>query len=255
MHQCEKKREPVILYGMKVPFVKEWGSWAVSGSSCLAGIITGSLKRAAETEQGFIFTTVLTIIGLFLLINSKNPLAAALRARESKKEHTIWFLIFSTAGMICMIPFLIKGIREFAVFGLLAVSYVIFLANGKEHHILSELNGFALLTLSAPVVYFMVSGEMSFILYAAVFVYFASGVFKVRARIRKTLFFRWLMGIYCAAAVGIYYLLHLPVAILLPLLENLWNIIVMREERLRTTGYIELTKSAVFVVLLSFLWR
>jgi len=223
---------------MKIPIVKEWGSWAVSGSSCLAAVITGLSKRSWDTEQGFIFTTLLTIFGLFLLINSKNPLAASLRSKDSKKEHIVWFLVFSMTGLVFLIPFLIDGIGKFAVFALLAFSYVILLANGKDHHILSELNGFALLTLSAPIVYFAVTGEVSLKLYAVIFIYFAAGVFKVRARIRKTHFFRWLMVIYCLAAITIYYFLNVPVIILLPLIENIWTVLMMREEKLKTTGNI-----------------
>lgn len=240
---------------MKIPVVKEWGSWAVSGASCLAAVMTGLLKRSPETDQGFIFTTVLTILGLVMLINSKNPLAASLRSKGSKKEHIVWFLVFSITGLISLTPFLIDGIGKFAVFALLAFSYVILLANGKEHHILSELNGFALLTLSAPIVYFVITGEMSLKLYAVIFIYFAAGVFKVRVRIRKTLFFRWLMAIYCLAAIAIYYFLNVPVIILLPLIENIWTVLMMREEKLKTTGYIELTKSVVFVILLSLNWH
>jgi len=240
---------------MKIPIVKEWGSWAVSGASCLAAVITGSLKRSTETEQGFIFTTVLTILGLVMLINSKNPLAALLRSKDSKKEHMIWFLVFSMTGLVFLTPFLIDGIGKFAVFALLAFSYVILLVNGKEHHILSELNGFALLTLSAPIVYFVITGEVSLKLYAVIFVYFAAGVFKVRVRIRKTLFYRCLMAIYCVAAITIYYFLDVPVIVLLPLIENIWTVLMMREEKLKTTGYIELTKSVVFVILLSLNWQ
>jgi hypothetical protein len=240
---------------MKIPIVKEWGSWAVSGASCLAAVITGSLKRSSEPEQGFIFTTVLTILGLVMLINSKNPLAALLRSKDSKKEHVVWFLVFSMTGLVFLTPFIIDGIGKFAVFALLAFSYVIFLVNGKEHHILSELNGFALLTLSAPIVYFAITGEMSLKLYAVIFVYFAAGVFKVRVRIRKTTFHRCLMAIYCIAAVTIYYFLNVPIIVLLPLIENIWTVVMMREEKLKTTGYIELTKSVVFVILLSINWQ
>jgi hypothetical protein len=46
-----------------------------------------------------------------------------------------------------------------------------------------------------------------------------------------------------------------PVIVLLPLIENIWTVLMMREEKLKTTGYIELIKSVIFVILLSFNWQ
>ncbi|MBI4848501.1 MAG: hypothetical protein HY808_08015 [Nitrospirae bacterium] len=239
---------------MKVPVVKEWGSWAVFFSSVLAGLISGLLTKPWLTGRESGSKTALTVLGLTLLINSKNPLTSALRAKE-KREHILWFSFFALTGFALLVPFLIEGLKTFLVFSLLIASYAILLSSGKEHHIVTELNGFALLTIAAPVVYFAMTGEMSWKLYLAVTMFFAAGVFKVRVRIRKTPFFRWLMIFHCAAAVSVFYLLDISTLLLLPLIENIATAVWLREEKLRTTGNIELTKAIIFIVLMGFFWR
>lgn len=240
---------------MKIPIVKEWGSWAVLFCSISAALIAGLLAQPQETGRDFSNLTALTILGLTFLVNSKNPLASALRTRWEKKEHVFWFLFFTVSGLVLLAPFLIEGIKTFLIFSVLVFSYAIFLYKGKEHNLFTELNGFALLTLSAPIVYFTVTGELSLKLYAAVLLFFGAGVFKVRVRIRKTLQYRWVMALYCAGAAVIYYLLDIPVLILLPLTENIVSALLMREEKLRTTGYTELIKGIIFIILVGFFWK
>ena len=239
---------------MKVPVVKEWGSWVVFSSSCLAGLITGLSTRPWLAGRDFANVTVLTIIGLVFLINSKNPLASALRSR-GKKRHVRWFLFFALTGLALLIPFLTEGIKAFQFFGLLAVTYVVLLSFGKEHHLASELNGFALLTISAPVVYFAVTGEMSWKLYIAVTVFFSAGVFKVRLRLRKTPLFRLVMVLYCVTSAVLFYYINISLLILAPLLENIAAALWLKEEKLSKTGYTELAKGVLFIVFTGFFWR
>lgn len=240
---------------MKIPIVREWGSWAVLFCSISAALIAGLLTQPWERGRDFSNLTALTILGLTFLVNSKNPLAAALRTRWEKKEHVFWFLFFSVSGLALLVPFLIEGIKTFLIFSVLVFSYAILLYKGKEHNIFTELNGFALLTLSAPVVYFTVTGELSLRLYAAVLLFFGAGVFKVRVRIRKTLRYRWIMALYCAGAVIVYHLLDIHILILLPLTENVVSALLMRDETLRATGYTELVKGIVFIILIGFFWQ
>jgi hypothetical protein len=239
---------------MKIPVVKEWGSWAVFSSSCLAGLITGLKTKPWHAGRTFTNVTVLTILGLALLINSKYPLASALRSK-GKKEHVLWFLFFALTGFALLTPFLIEGIKTFQVFAVLISSYIILLSSGKEHHLAAELNGFALLTISAPVVYFAVTGEMSWKLYLAVTAFFSAGVFKVRLRLRKTPIFRLVMVLYCIAAAVIFYFIDISVLILLPFLENIMTAVRLGEERLSTTGYTELAKSILFIILTGLFWH
>ena len=240
---------------MKVPFVKEWGSWVVFSASCLAAVITGLMTRLWQADMTLAIKSVLTISGMFLLINSKNPLASIVRTKGEKKEHIVWFVLFSAVGLLLLTPFLISGMKHFSIFSLLVLAYVVLLKVGKEHHILAELNGFALLTLSAPIVYFVVTGEVSLRLYAAVLMFFGAGVFKVKVRLRKTVYSRTVMVLYCILSVIVFGLLNINAIILLPMAENVISSVLMKEEKLRTTGNIELVKSIVFVVLMSLFWH
>ena len=254
MSSLKKNGEGRILL-MKIPFVREWGSWVVFIASVSAALITSSVAGAPDRGSGASSFTAFTIAGLTFLINSKNPLASAMRTGWKKKGHVAWFLFFSLFGLLLMAHFLVDGIRPFSPFSLLAFSYAVLLFRGKEHSLITELNGFALLTLTAPVVYFSVTGDLSLRLYAAVFLFFAAGVFKVRVRIRKTLNYRWIMALYCAGASLMYFLLDINLIILLPLIENILSVLLMREEKLRATGYIELTKGVLFLVLLALFWE
>jgi voltage-gated potassium channel Kch len=240
---------------VKVPFVKEWGSWVVFSASCLVALITGLMTRPWEAGRAFVTPLVLTVIGMFMLINSKNPLASLVRTKGEKTEHMLWFVFFSTAGLLLLTPFLVSGMKHFFLFSLLGVSYAVFLKAGKEHHILAELNGFALLTLSAPILFFVITGRVSLRLYAAVLVFFGAGVFKVKVRLRKTVFSRAGMVLYCVLGVIAFSLLNVSALILLPLLENVISSFWMREEKLRTTGYIEMAKSMAFVMLMLLFWH
>lgn len=244
------------VFFMKIPIVKEYGSWAVFIFSCAAGIVTGILTRPWQTGKDFSMDTLLTILGLMLLINSKNPLSSALRTKGQRKEHLLWFMFFSLVGFVLLTPFLTNGIKTFLFFSPLVLSYMILLSRGKEHYLLTELNGFALLTLSAPIIYFVITGEMSLRLYLAVFIFFAAGVLKVRVRIKKTLAYRWLMIFYCtASSLVFFYYLNISVVVLLPLLENIISVLWMREEKLKTTGNAELIKGVIFTILLIFFWQ
>lgn len=241
---------------MKIPIVKEYGSWAVFIFSCIAGVTTGMLTRPWLTGKDFSAVTVFTILGLVLLINAKSPLSIALRAQNGRRRHILWFVFFGVTGSIFLIPFFHKGFMTFLIFSPLVLSYVVLLTSGKEHNLVTELNGFALLTLSAPVVYFVITGQMSFRLFFAVLIYFASGVFKVRMRARKTPLFRWIMVLYCAFSFIVFpVFLNISSIVLLPLIENIVSIISMHEEKLKTTGNIELIKGLIFTFLLGIFWQ
>ncbi len=241
---------------MNIPIVKEHGSWVVFIFSCFAGIITGLLTHPWDTGRDFSSLVLYTTAGLVFAVNSKSPLVSFLRTGSGKqrREHLLWFIFFSTGSFILLIPFLYTGIKQFLIFSPVILIYAIFLFRGREHYLFAELTGFALLTLSAPVIYFTITGNVSLKLYLAVFIFFAAGVFKVRVRIKKTIAYRRLMVLYCAASVIFFYSLYIPVIILLPFVENIISVIMMRDEKLRTTGNIELIKGIIFTGLLGFFW-
>ncbi|GAB4540409.1 MAG: hypothetical protein Fur0020_09610 [Thermodesulfovibrionia bacterium] len=189
---------------------------------------------------------ILSIIGIAILINSKKALTLALKGGNGG---TYWFLAFTLIGLAMLLPFIYSGITNFLPFTPLIIIYVILLIKGKEHSLLSELVGFSLLCISAPIVYFILTGDFSFKLYLVVFMFFASGVFKVRVRMRRTITHRVIMSLYCLFVFVAFRYLNIPTIILLPLIENIITSLWIREEGLKTTGQIELAKGIVFTVL------
>jgi hypothetical protein len=248
-------KQGTALNYQRIPFVKEWGSWALFIYSCSAGLVTGLLTYPWQTGNDYSLRTLAAILGLVFLVNSKASFALVMRKGQDKKEPLRWLLFFSLIGLALLVPFIIKAKLILLFSFLLVAIYIIFVKSGKEHYLLAELNGFALITLCAPIVYFVITGDVSWKLYAAVLTYFEAGVLKVRVRVKKTVPYRMLTAIYCVAAPFLFYAVNIPVILLLPLIENIISVILMREERLRTTGNIELIKGAVFLVLTGFFWK
>jgi len=243
------------LLSLKIPIVKEHGSWVVFILSCVAGVITALLNKPWLTKKVSSIEVLLVILGLMFLINSKNPLSSVLKTGLRRKNHMLWFIIFSIIGIILLIPFLKAGLKLFWVFLPLIGTYIILLSAGKEHALITELNGFILLTLAAPIIYFVITNEISFKLYFAVFLFFGSGVFKVRVKIKKTFGYRMMMILYCVFVLLFFLYIGISATPLLPLLENVVFALWLREEKLRTTGNVELIKGVIFTILLGFSWR
>jgi hypothetical protein len=237
---------------VRIPVVKEHGSWVVFILSAIIAIIAG-----IETSKDPIpyYKLSLTISGLALLINSKKPLASALRGTMERTSNIYWFLIFSISGLLMLVPFLIDGIMVFSIFIPLIALYTVLLYMGKEHSLISELTGFSLLCITAPAVYFVLTGELSLRLYLMVLLFFAAGIFKVRLRMRKRPLDRIVMILYCLGVFMIFRYLDLSTIILIPLSENTITALWIREEGLKTTGQIELFKGVVFVLLFLFYGR
>ncbi len=233
---------------MKIPLVKEHGAWFVFLFSSAAGIIAGLRQPTAEQSYSYM---VLAVVGMALLINAKAPALSLIRSVSRRGENTAWLAIFFFSGILCLMPFLVRGLIPFIFFAPIILCYFLLAAFDKEHLIITELIGFSLLSAGAAVTYFIFAGELSLKLYAAVFVFFSAGVFKVRLRLKKTLLFRQIMVIYCIAAAGIYTLMGISALILLPLLENILFSFWLREEKLKVTGNTELVKGLVFLLLFS----
>jgi hypothetical protein len=242
---------------MRMPIVKEHGSWAVFILSCAAGVTAGFLTRPWETGRHFSSLLMYTILGLIFAVNSKSPLMSLIRSGKSERRrgYLLWLIFFSAVGFLLLLPFLSEGIRHFIIFFPLVLSYIALLLRGKEHDLFSELIGFALLTLSAPVVYFVITGSLSVKLYLAVLIFFSAGVFRVRLRIKRDLKHRSLMISYCLASTVSFFCLNISTLVLLPFVENIISAVWLRNEKLRTTGNVELAKGVVFAVLLGLFWQ
>ena len=240
---------------VNIPIVKEHGSWVVFIISCIAGIIASLTDHSLHVERGLFNEALIAVAGLALLVNSKRPLTSLLRRYDRRKEDLIWFLIFGLSGLALLVPFLLDGFETFVIFSPLLIIYFIFLYFRREHDLAAEFFGFALLTLSAPVIYFVITGLLSFRLYLAVFTFFAAGVLKVRTSMKKTSLYRLSMILYCAVSPALFIMLGVSPYLLLPLAENVVSSVLNREERLRKLGNIELVKGVIFVLLLMLFWR
>jgi len=231
---------------MKIPVVREHGSWVVFILSAIIAIIAG-----IDAPMGTLpyYKLSITILGLAMLINSKRPLTSVLKGTTRKSINMYWFLAFSISGLLMLIPFLIDGITAFSIFIPIIILYIVLLYRGKEHSLVSELAGFALLCVTAPVVYFVLTGDLSLRLYIMVSLFFSAGVFKVRLRMRKGLGDRMVMILYCLGVFIIFRSLGISTVILIPLSENIITALWIRKEGLKTTGQIELLKGVAFTLL------
>ncbi len=238
---------------IKVPIVKEHGSWVVSGLSFAAGMIIGFFTSHGYQEPEIFFNVLLTFTGLAFLINSKSPLSSLIK-RSGKENALSWFLFFAVGGSLLLMPFLFKGLSSFIFFSPIVILYVILLYAGKEHNLVAELTGFSLLTLSAPVAYFAAAGVVSYRLYLAVFIYYVAGIFEVRVKTRRRFSYRLFMVLYCLLALILYRFINVSVFVLLPLIENIFSAIWLREEKLKITGNIEFAKGIMFTAILVYFW-
>lgn len=120
-----------------------------------------------------------------------------------------------------------------------------------EHAIAAEICGFGLLALSSLIAKFATSGIVDYKLYIAVAVFFIAGVFKVRLQLKKEFPQRVSMILYVAFAVFAYYLIRMPVIILLPLIDNAIFSITLYRIKLKATGWLEVIKGMAFLVLIA----
>ena len=70
----------------KIPFVKEWGSWAVFIYACSSGLIVGLQTRPWQTGNDYSVRTLAVIIGLVFLLNSKAAFAFFMRGGREQKR-------------------------------------------------------------------------------------------------------------------------------------------------------------------------
>ena len=121
-----------------------------------------------------------------------------------------------------------------------------------EHFIVTELLGFALLSLAAVLAKFLVVQGVDVRLFVATALYFTAGVFKVKAVLFKKPQDRVLTILYVLFALYSYGRFHIAEIVLLPLVENIIMAITLYKVRLQTTGWIEVAKSLAFLGLMMY---
>ncbi len=219
--------------------LREYGSWSVLIVSFLIGL---------GVSRAFQWTVVPLFLSLCLMINSKQAFMKWVRKRD---EHTA-LLIFSghLAAAAAVLVLIFRN--EIVMLLPLLVVPAAYLASNRiagEHFIVTEILGFVLISLSAVLVKFLLTGGLDVRLFLGVAFYFTAGVFKVKALLQRKVRYRVLTVLYALLAVYVYYRMYIPEIILLPLAENLAAVTGIYTVRLQTTGWIEVAKSLLFLML------
>lgn len=201
----------------------------------------------------FNLSSFLSLLSVSMFINSKQAFTVWIR---QKKPNAVYiFLGQVIIGSLFIILVFSSETLRLIPFAIIPLSYVASLYLLGEHAVLTELLGFATLTMAAPLARFSASGLNDIPLYVATAIFFMAGVLKVRIQLRKRLIDRFIMISYIVISIIVYSLIKIPVILLLPLMDNLIFALTLYRVRLATTGWIEVAKSVTFVVLSIFFYQ
>ncbi len=221
-------------------FLKEYGSWSVLIIAFLTGLIA---------SRGFTWQTVPVFLALCLLINSKQALTKWIR--EKGNRPALIFLGQLAAATMVLIAVFGGDIPQLLPLLVFPAAYLLMSRFAGEHFILTEVLGFALISLAAVLAKFTVTGGVDVRLFVAVAFYSTAGVFKVKTLLLKKTRDRVLTVLYVVLAAFVYRGFHVSLIILLPLVDNLAAAALLYKVKLRTTGWIEVSKSILFLILMS----
>lgn len=223
--------------------LREYGSWCVMILAYLAGV---------SAAGRFNVDSIAVLAAIVFYVNSKQALTRWFRSKgpDSRRPLAV-FLAQIIVATLLMAGVALHYLATVLPFLGIAAAYLFFFRFRGEHFILTEITGFFLLAAAAPLAELGASGIFDVRLYIAVAVFFTAGVFKVRVQFTRLDMYRILMAAYLAFALTIYYLLAVPFVALIPLLDNLYFAATLYKVRLRTAGWLEVAKGALFVVLIS----
>jgi hypothetical protein len=221
--------------------LKEYGSWSVLTIAYLIGLLV---------SREFKWEAVPVFVALALLINSKQAYMKWVRRTTARRPLAIFLCQIIIAAVILLLVF--KNDIPMLL-PLLAFPAAYFAANrvAGEHFVLTEALGFILISIAAVLAKFLVTGGLDVRLFVAVALYFAAGVFKVKILLQKRKRERIIMVLYVFLSVIVYRAFHLPVIILLPMVDNLVVAARPCKVKLQTTGWIEVAKSVLFLSLMT----
>ncbi len=222
-------------------FLREYGSWSVLIIAFLAGVVA---------SRGFVWQVIPVFIALALLINSKLSFTKWIRGKGDKGALAIFMGHVAASTVIFFLVFG-QEIPQLLWLLVFPIAYILMNRFTGEHFILTEVLGFALISLAAVLAKFTVTGGVDIRLFIAVAFYFTAGVFKIKSLLLKKMRDRILTVLYVILAIVIYRGYHVAIIILLPLLDNIAAAAVLYKVKLQTTGWIEVTKSILFLVLMS----
>lgn len=221
--------------------VKEYGLWSVLLVSALVGL---------GVSKVFMGETIPLLFALGLLANAKQAYTSWAADHEDKRSLNIFgaqvvlaigiFIILFGQEVLTLLPLLI-----------LPAAYLLLRRLVGERFLLTELLGIMILSLAAVIIKFQLVGEVDARLFGAVACYFMASSFKVKALLSKSTADRVWSALYLGFALLAYYGMHLALVILLPLLDNLLAAVAPYQVKLKTTGWIEVAKSLLFLGLMT----
>lgn len=220
--------------------LKEYGSWSVLAVAFLTGL---------GVSRAFPWQAVPVFVALGLLVNSKQAYTKWMRQR-SERRHLAVFLGQVAAAAVILFPVYGEGMPQLLPLLAFPAAYILFNRFAGEHFVVTELLGFALLSLAAVLAKFLVVQGVDVRLFVAAALYFTAGVFKVKAVLLRKTLDRILAVAYVLFALYAYHRFHIAALILLPLVENIVMAVTLYRVRLQTTGWIEVGKSLLFLALM-----
>ena len=222
--------------------LREYGSWSVLIVAFVIGL---------GVSRTFPWQAVPMLLALGLLINSKQAYTMWIR-KTGDRTPLIVFLGQVTIAAVILIALFGGSIPQLLPLLVLPAAYLLMNRFAGEHFVVTELLGFALLSLAAVLAKFLVVQGVDVRLFVATALYFTAGVFKVKAVLFKKLQDRVLTVLYILFALYSYERFHISGIILLPLVENVIMAVTLYKVRLQTTGWIEVVKSLAFLGLMMY---
>ncbi|MFI5295517.1 MAG: YwiC-like family protein [Thermodesulfovibrionales bacterium] len=227
---------------MKRYLLKEYGSWGVMALSFLTGVLVSG---------GFSLKVLPAFIAICLLINSKQALTLWWRAQPAESgRHMAAFSMQAGPASVILLLLFGESVTKFLPYAGVPLAYILLSRYAGEHAVYTEVAGFALLAMAAPIAKFLCAGQVDLRLYIAVAVFFCAGVFKVRVQLRKRIWERSAMCLYLVFAATVYYVISAPFFALIPLSDNLIFAVTLYKIKLRAAGWTEVLKGVTFLVLM-----
>jgi len=220
--------------------LKEYGSWSV---------LTVAYAIGLGVSKEFPWQAIPLYVALGLLVNAKQSYTQWVRTPGYRRPSVAFLGQVSVAAVTLLLLFG-SSFTQLLPLLIFPAAYLLMNRYSGEHHVLTELLGFALLSLAAVLARFLVVQGVDVRLFVATSLYFTAGVFKVKAVLLKRMRDRILAVLHIAFALYIYGRFQVAWIILLPLVENIVMAITLYKVKLKTTGWIEVAKSLLFLVLL-----
>jgi len=214
-------------------FLKEYGSWSVLIIAYLIGL---------GVSHTCSWAVLPLFLGLGLLINSKQAFMKWMR-RTGDRTSLAVFLGQIAAAVVVLVGVFRSDVPRLLPLLIFPALYLFMNKLKGEHFVLTEVLGFTLLSLAAVLAKFLLTDGLDLRLFLGVALYFSAGVFKIKAVLLKKTRDRVLTAIAVVVAAVVYHLLHIPIIILLPLVDNIIVAAALYRVNLRTTGWIEVAKS------------